>query len=64
MRAAQQDGKLKPADPEFAAHLLQGQLKLFAFWPQLAMGQAPLPVAEQTMIVQLRWICLAYFELQ
>ena len=65
MRAAQQDGKLKPADPEFAAHLLQGQLKLFAFWPQLAMGQAPLPVAEQTMIVQTAVdMFLAYFELQ
>ena len=65
IRAAQQDGKLKPADPEFAAQLLQGQLKLFAFWPQLAMGQAPLPDAEQAMIAQTAVeMFLAYFERQ
>ncbi len=52
IQAAQQDGRLKPVAPEFASHLLQGQLKLFAFWPQLAMGQAPLPKAEQVTVVQ------------
>lgn len=65
IRAAQQDGKLKPADPEFAAHLLQGQLKIFAFWPQLALGQAPLSDAKQAMIVQtVVDMFLAYFERQ
>ncbi|MES2070609.1 MAG: TetR/AcrR family transcriptional regulator [Pseudomonadota bacterium] len=52
IRLAQADGKLKPVDPEFAAHLLQGQLKAFAFWPQIAMGQAPLDEAQQAMVVQ------------
>jgi TetR/AcrR family transcriptional regulator of autoinduction and epiphytic fitness len=52
IRAAQADGKLKPADPGFAAHLLQGQLKSFAFWPQIAMGQAPLNETEQAAVVQ------------
>ncbi|MET3117190.1 TetR/AcrR family transcriptional regulator of autoinduction and epiphytic fitness [Undibacterium sp. GrIS 1.8] len=52
IRAAQADGKLKPADPAFAAHLLQGQLKTFAFWPQITMGQAPLDKAAQVQIVE------------
>lgn len=52
IRAAQADGKLKPADPAFAAHLLQGQLKTFAFWPQITMGQAPLDKATQVQIVE------------
>ena len=52
IRAAQADGKLKPADPIFAAHLLQGQLKTFAFWPQITMGQAPLDKAAQVQIVE------------
>ncbi|HTD02323.1 TetR/AcrR family transcriptional regulator [Undibacterium sp.] len=52
IRAAQTDGKLKAVDPEFAAHLLQGQLKAFAFWPQIAMGQVPLDEIQQTAVVQ------------
>ncbi|MFC3110793.1 TetR/AcrR family transcriptional regulator [Undibacterium arcticum] len=52
IRAAQADGKLKSVDPEFAAHLLQGQLKAFAFWPQIAMGQAPLDEPQQAAVVQ------------
>ena len=63
IRAAQDDGKLKRIDPEFAAHLLQGQLKMFAFWPQLAMGQASLPVHEQDRVVQTAVeLFLAYLE--
>jgi TetR/AcrR family transcriptional regulator of autoinduction and epiphytic fitness len=63
IRAAQEDGKLKPADPECASTLLQGMLKTFAFWPQLAMGQAPLPESEQEMVVQTAVdMFLAYFE--
>jgi TetR/AcrR family transcriptional regulator of autoinduction and epiphytic fitness len=42
VRAAQADGKLKGGDAAFMAAVLQGQLKTFAFWPQVAMGQGPL----------------------
>jgi TetR/AcrR family transcriptional regulator of autoinduction and epiphytic fitness len=52
MRAALANGKLKPLDPVFAAHLLQGQLKAFAFWPQVTMGQAPLDAATQQGLVE------------
>lgn len=51
IRAAQADGKLKPGDPSFAATLLQGQIKTFAFWPQIAMGAAPLAPAEQERVI-------------
>ncbi len=52
IRAAQADGKLKPVDPGFAAHLLQGTLKTFAFWPQITMGQPPLTPAMQTAVTE------------
>jgi TetR/AcrR family transcriptional regulator of autoinduction and epiphytic fitness len=52
LRAAQQDKKLKPGDPAFLSHLLQGQLKTFAFWPQVAMGQPPLDDAQQDLVVR------------
>jgi TetR/AcrR family transcriptional regulator of autoinduction and epiphytic fitness len=52
IRAAQMDGKLKPVDPVFASHLLQGQLKIFAFWPQVTMGQAPLDPATESAVIQ------------
>ncbi|MES2297488.1 MAG: TetR/AcrR family transcriptional regulator [Pseudomonadota bacterium] len=52
IRAAQADGKLKPADPEFASHLLQGQIKVFALWPQVTMGQPPLAPDKQQMVVE------------
>ena len=51
IRAAQADGKLKAGDPVFAATLLQGQVKTFAFWPQIAMGAAPLAPAEQERVI-------------
>ena len=51
IRAAQADGKLKPADPAFAGHQLQALLKAFAFWPQITMGQAPLSVEMQQQVV-------------
>ena len=51
VRAAQADGKLKPGDPSFAATLLQGQVKTFAFWPQIAMGAAPLASADQERVI-------------
>ena len=52
IRAAQADGKLKPGDPGFAANLLQGQIKTFAFWPQIAMGAAPLAPEEQERVIE------------
>ncbi|OIJ39494.1 TetR/AcrR family transcriptional regulator [Massilia timonae] len=51
IRAAQADGKLKAGDPSFAATLLQGQIKTFAFWPQIAMGAAPLAPPEQERVI-------------
>jgi TetR/AcrR family transcriptional regulator, regulator of autoinduction and epiphytic fitness len=62
VRAAQADGRLKPGDPAFAATLLQGQLKTFAFWPQVTMG-APAPgEAERARIVDTAVaMFLAYF---
>ncbi|GAB2857496.1 TetR/AcrR family transcriptional regulator [Pseudoduganella ginsengisoli] len=51
MRSAVEDGKLKPLDPVFASHLVQGQLKAFAFWPQVTMGQEPLDAASQQALV-------------
>ncbi len=52
IRAAQADGKLKPGDPEFAAALLQGQVKALAFWPQVTMGAAPLSPEQQAALVE------------
>lgn len=52
LRAAQQDGRLRPTmDVPYAAQQLQGMVKAFAFWPQLAMGQPPLTTALQTQVV-------------
>jgi len=51
IRAAQADGKVKAGDPSFAATLLQGQIKTFAFWPQIAMGAAPLAPQEQERVI-------------
>ncbi|GGC75761.1 TetR/AcrR family transcriptional regulator [Undibacterium terreum] len=65
IRAAQADSKLKKTDPEFAAHLLQGQLKSFAFWPQLAMGQTALDEKQQAEVVQIAVdMFLGYFEIK
>ena len=51
IRAAQLDGKLKAGDPTFAATLLQGQVKTFAFWPQIAMGAPALSPQQQELVV-------------
>lgn len=62
IRAAQEDGRLKPGDPAFAAHALQGQVKTFAFWPQIAMGAAPLAPDEQERVIDAAVsMFLAYF---
>jgi len=52
LRAALADGALKPLDPVFASHLLQGQLKSFAFWPQVALGQPMLDAAAQQAVLE------------
>ncbi|MES2151415.1 MAG: TetR/AcrR family transcriptional regulator [Pseudomonadota bacterium] len=65
IRAAQADGKLKACDPQFAATLLQGQLKAFAFWPQVTMGAAPLAAPMQAPVVTAAVeMFLAYFGMQ
>lgn len=50
VRAAAADGKLKTEDPVFASMQLQGLVKGFAFWPQIAMGQPPLTTAQQKQV--------------
>ncbi|GAB3268719.1 TetR/AcrR family transcriptional regulator [Chitinimonas naiadis] len=50
LRAAQVDGRLDIPDPVFAAHQLQGLIKSFAFWPQIALGQALPTAAEREQI--------------
>ena len=52
IRAAQADGRLKPVDPEFAAHQVQGLLKTFGFWPQMSMGRAALDVEMQNSVAE------------
>ncbi len=65
IRAAQADGKLKAGDPSFAATLLQGQVKTFAFWPQIAMGAAPLaPEVQERVIDAAVSMFLSYFATQ
>lgn len=52
LRAAQQDGRLRAAmDVPYAAQQLQGMIKAFAFWPQLAMGQPALTAAQQAQVL-------------
>lgn len=51
IRAAQADGRLKPVDPAFAAHQIQGLLKSFAFWPQISLGLPSLESAMQEQVV-------------
>ncbi len=52
LRAAAADGRLKPVDPEFAAHQLYGMVKGFAFWPQVTLGQPPLTPEQQRQVVE------------
>ena len=52
VRAAAADGRIKTDDPVFAALQLQGLVKAFAFWPQVAMGQVPLDAREQKRIAE------------
>ena len=52
IRAAAADGRLKTKDPLFASMQLQGLVKGFAFWPQIAMGQPPLTSAQQKQVAE------------
>jgi len=52
LRDAQADGKLSKADPMLASLMLQGQLKTFAFWPQVTLNQPPLEPAMQKKVVE------------
>lgn len=52
IRAAQADGRLKPVNPEFAAHQVQGLLKAFAFWPQISLGRAALDPDAQNAVAE------------
>ncbi|WP_339507696.1 MULTISPECIES: TetR/AcrR family transcriptional regulator [unclassified Pseudomonas] len=52
IRAAQADGRLKPVDPEFATHQVQGLLKAFGFWPQMSMGRAALDADMQNTVAE------------
>ncbi|GKT24484.1 TetR/AcrR family transcriptional regulator [Acidovorax sp. SUPP3334] len=50
--AAQRAGRLRRGiDPHYAAHQLQGLVKAFAFWPQLALGQPALTAAQQRQVL-------------
>jgi TetR/AcrR family transcriptional regulator of autoinduction and epiphytic fitness len=62
LRAAQVDGKLLKVDPALASQILQGQLKTFAFWPQVTLNQPPLDAAMQKTVVEATVdMFLAYF---
>jgi len=50
IRAAAADGRLKTADPPFAAMQMHALVKGFAFWPQIALGQPPLTRAQQMQV--------------
>ncbi|WP_322104499.1 TetR/AcrR family transcriptional regulator [Paraburkholderia sp. J41] len=52
VRAAAADGRLKTADPAFAAQQLHSLVKGFAFWPQVTMGQPPLDGEQQVRIAE------------
>lgn len=52
IRAAAADGRLNIEDPLFASQQLQGLVKAFAFWPQVTMGQPPLPPDEQMKVAE------------
>jgi TetR/AcrR family transcriptional regulator, regulator of autoinduction and epiphytic fitness len=50
IRAAAADKRLDVKDPLFAAQQLHGLVKIFAFWPQVSMGQPPLNKREQKKV--------------
>lgn len=52
IRQAQADGRLKPAEPAFAAQQMHGLIKTFAFWPQISTGQPSLTEDEQIQVIE------------
>jgi TetR/AcrR family transcriptional regulator of autoinduction and epiphytic fitness len=52
IRDAQADGRLKAADPTFAATQMHGLLKGFAFWPQVTFNNPVLSAQEQTQVIE------------
>lgn len=52
IRAAQADGRLKPADPTFAATQMHGLLKGFAFWPQVTFNKPVLSAEQQADVIE------------
>ncbi len=58
IKAAQQDSRLKKADPLLMGDMLMGQLKSLAFWPQVAMGQPILKPEQQQILIR---TCVALF---
>lgn len=50
IRAALDDGRLQPLDPQFASQQLEALVKGFAFWPQIAMGQPALSAEQQAQV--------------
>ncbi|MGK5077349.1 TetR/AcrR family transcriptional regulator [Janthinobacterium sp. HLX7-2] len=62
IRQAQQDGRLKPADPQEVSHLLVSPLKTFAFWPQITMGKPLLDAVRQKEVIDIAVdMFLAYY---
>ncbi|WP_414448082.1 TetR/AcrR family transcriptional regulator [Burkholderia sp. 22PA0099] len=52
IRAATADGRLSVDDPRFASEQLQGLVKSFAFWPQVAMGQPAVAGPAQRVLAE------------
>ncbi len=52
IRDAQADGRLKAADPTFAATQMHGLLKGFVFWPQVTFNKPILSAEEQTQVIE------------
>lgn len=52
VRGAQQDGRLKPVEPVFAASQIHALLKAFAFWPQVTLNEPLLGPDKQREVVE------------
>ncbi|MET0894009.1 MAG: TetR/AcrR family transcriptional regulator [Pseudoxanthomonas sp.] len=50
IREASADGRLQAPNPAFAAQLLHGMVKGFAFWPQVTMGAPSLDAGQREQI--------------
>lgn len=50
VRAAQQDGRLRPAEPQQVVQQMESLVKGSAFWPQVTLGQARLTAKAQRQL--------------